>query len=192
MYSLITGTIEIINISIEIYNAVKDKDGIPLKLRKVSDKLPSLVEILKGAEAQYKAGTPDASTWAKSRGDVERCKDACQQLQDTLKKALPESNAGAFRCFMKTAGTVLSGKGKTAEQLLADISGYLELLMDRQILTHTELLEGIKKTVDELVPQAALTQNNVNGPNFGRDQNFMGGEGPMFNGPGVTYNAGGK
>jgi hypothetical protein len=47
--SLVVGTIDIIHKSIEIYDAVKDKSGIPRKLGKVSDKLLSVEKLLKGA-----------------------------------------------------------------------------------------------------------------------------------------------
>jgi hypothetical protein len=35
VYGLVTGTIDIVKVSIEIYRAVKDQSGIPEKLRKV-------------------------------------------------------------------------------------------------------------------------------------------------------------
>ena len=91
--------------------------------------------------------------------------------------------------FFKGAETVLSGKGKTAEQLLADIYGHLKLLMDRRILTNTTLLQEIKKTVDEIFPKSGITQNNTHGTNVAGDQNFNNtGSGHQINGQGSTVN----
>lgn len=191
VYGLIGGTIAIIETSVEIYDAVKDKSGIPLKLRKVSDKLPSLLEILRGAESQYKAGQPDGSTWISAAADVKRCDEACQELQDLLGSAFPKIGVGRVGRFFKGTGTVLSRKHRTAEQLLAEIYECLEMLVDRSILTNTGLLEDIKKTVDELLEASGLTQHNVHGTNIGRDQvyhNTQSGTGQMFTGPGGTFN----
>lgn len=188
VFDLVLGAIEVIEISIKIYEAVQDKSGIPEKLRKVSEKLSSLLEILRGAEAQYKAGQPEQQAWVNAGSDVKHCKEACQELQDLLKSAYPKADAGKVGRFFKGTGTVLSGKGKAAEQLLRDIHGYLQLLMDRQIITNTALLEDIKKTVDDLFLQSGFTQNNIYGPNIGRDlRNVVSDSGQMFTGAGGTY-----
>lgn len=170
VYGLIGGTVAVIQTSIQIYNAVKDKSGIPEKLRKVSETLPALEELLKGAEAQFNKHQPVEQTWIEVGRDVQRCNEACQELQDLLSKAYPEDEASRARRFVKAATTVFSGKGKTAEQLLKEIQGYLEVLLDRQILTNAALLEDIKATVNELLPQHGHIQNNVNGDNIGRDK----------------------
>ena len=195
VFDLILGAIEVIKISYEIYKAVQDKSGIPKNLKKVSEKLPSLFEILRSAEAQYNAGEPEEQIWVSATNDVKHCSEACQELQDLLKHAYPEPDAGKVDRFFKGVGTVLSGKGKTAEQLLAEIHESLKLLVDRQILKNTTLLQDVQKTVNELLQGSGVTMNNVHGHNINGDlisgSKYTGGSGPMFNGPGVTYNAGG-
>jgi hypothetical protein len=193
VYGLITGTITIIETSIKIYDAVKDKSGIPEKLRKVSETLPSLRELLRGAEAQFSKSQPADTAWIEVGKDVERCNEACQELQDLLSKAYPEEEASRARRFVKAATTTLSGKGQTAEQLLKEIQGYLEVLLDRQILTNAALLEDIKATVDELLPRQGQVQNNVNGDNIGRDKisYTSSGSGHMFTGNNGTFHIGG-
>lgn len=193
VYGLITGTITIIETSIQIYDAVKDKSGIPKKLRKVSETLPSLKEVLRGAEAQFGRNQPVEQAWIEVGKDVQRCNEACQELQDLLSKAYTEEEASRARRFVKAAATTLSGKGKTAEQLLKEIQGYLEVLLDRQILTNAALLEEIKATVDELLPRDGHVQNNVNGDNVGRDKisYTSSGSGHMFTGNNGTFHIGG-
>jgi hypothetical protein len=135
----------------------------PTKLRKVSAELPSLLEILRSAEAQYKAGQSDDQALTTARSDVKHCEEACKDLQSLLKSAYPKDDANKVVRLFKGAETVLSGKGKTAKQLLADMYGYLKLLMDRWIPTNATLLEEIKKTVDELFPKSGITQIKTQG-----------------------------
>jgi hypothetical protein len=111
VFDLVLGAIEVIEISIEIYKAVQDKAGIPEKLRKVSGKLPFLLEIFRDAEAQYKAGQPDEKAWITARSDVKHCEEACKDLQSLLQSTYPRADANKVDRFFKGAETVLSGKG---------------------------------------------------------------------------------
>jgi hypothetical protein len=185
---LIGLTIAVIDASVQIYDAVKDKSGIPEKLRKVSDTLPSLAELLKGAQAQFDKDQPTKQAWFEVKKDLERCHGACQELHDILESAYPKTDTGAVSRVFKNVGTLLSRKSKTAEQLLKEIHGYLEILKQRQIITNATLLDDIKETVDELFPRPGITQNNASGTNIGGDQvNNNTGSGQQFNGPGGTF-----
>lgn len=192
VYALIASTISVVENSIQIYDAVQDRSGITKELRKVSAQLPSIKELLKDAAAQYNEDKLDAQVWISAEQDVEHCSEACRELLDLLLSAYPCLDAsGAKRVFKHVPDMVIS-KGKTAEQLLKEIHGYLELLKQRRIVTNTKLLEDIKETVDELFQNPGITQKNVTGPKIGREQVFHGSLGPMSNGPTVTYIAGGK
>jgi hypothetical protein len=185
---LIGLTIAAIDASVQIYDAVKDRSGIPEKLRKVSDTLPSLAELLKGARAQFDKDQPTKQAWFEVEKDLERCHGACQELHDILESAYPKTDTGTVGRVFKNVGTLLSRRSKTAEQLLKEIHGYLEILQQRQIITNATLLDDIKETVDELFPRSGLTQNNVSGTNIGGDQvNNNIGPGHQFNGPGRTF-----
>jgi len=189
VFDLVLSAVEVVKISIEVYQAVQDKSGIPKRLRTVSDTLPSVLEILENAEAQYNARQPDQQAWITAGSDVRHCEEACQDLQSLLKTVYPKADASKVGRFFKGTGTILSGKGKTAEQLLAEIHGHLKLLMDRQIITSTMLLQEIKRTVDEIFPKSGIIQNNTHGINVAGDQNFNNtGSGHMINGQGSTVN----
>jgi hypothetical protein len=189
IYGLIVGTIEIIKVSKEVYSAVKDKSGIPRALRATSDKLGPLLELLEGA----KENEPAEQVWVEVGKEVQRCNQACKELQELLLKAYPKEDAGSFRRFVKGTGTVVSGKGRTAEKLLKEIQECLDVLVDRQILTNADLLAKIKATIDELLPQSGYTQNNVHGDNINGDKKTYKSTGSshMFTGDGGTYNFGG-
>jgi hypothetical protein len=83
-------------------------------------------------------------------------------------------------------GNLVSRKSKTAEELLKDIHGYLEILKQRQIITNTEKLDDIRKTIDELFPTSGIIQNTNSGINVGHNNgqinNQSGGSGNQFNG----------
>jgi hypothetical protein len=84
---LIGLTIAAIDASIQIYDAVKDKSGIPEKLRKVSDTLPSLAELLKGARAQFDKDQPTKQAWLEVEKDLERIpKDRHRHSQPSLQE----------------------------------------------------------------------------------------------------------
>jgi len=189
VYGLITGTIAIIDASIKIYDAVHDKSGVTKELRKVSAQMPSIKELLEDAAAQYDAKKLDEQTWLNAGADVKRCHEACQELQDVLESAYPKADLGPVGRVFKNLGNIVSRKGKTAEQLLKEIHGYLELLKHRRIITNTTLLEQIKEAVEELFPKSGVTQHNLYGTNVGGDQNFNNsGPGHQINGQGSTIN----
>jgi hypothetical protein len=193
---LIGLTITVIDASIQIYDAVKDKSGIPEKLRKVSDTLPSLLELLVGAETPTDHTQLSNQAWIEVEKGFKRCHEACRELHDILESAYPKTDTGTAGRVFKNIGNLVSRKSKTAEQLLKEIYGYLDILKQRQIITNAALLDDIKKTVDELFPPPGLTQNNVSGTNIGHNNdqvnNQTGGSGQQFNGPGGTYNFNGK
>jgi hypothetical protein len=194
VYGLVTGTIAIIQTSIAIYDAVQDKSGVTKELRKVSSQIPSIKELLEEAAAQYTSHTLDEQAWIEAGADVKHCNEACQELQDLLQRAYPKADASSLRRVCKNLGNMVSNKGKAAEELLRDIGRHLERLNQRNIITNTKTLEGIKNAVDELFPQSGITQHNIHGQNIGRDlnQSFHGGVGPQFNASGATYHAASK
>jgi hypothetical protein len=190
VYTLITGTITIVDVSIQIYNAVKDTSGITKELSTVSRKLPSIKELLEDAAAQYNAQKLGEQEWLNAGADIKSCNEACQELQEVLESAYPQPDASKLDRVFKNLGNIVSRKGKTAEQLLKDIYSYLELLKQRRIITNARLLEDIKEAVDELFPKSGVTQNNVHGDNIGRDKKTYtsSGSGHMFTGDNGTYN----
>jgi len=154
VYGLITGSVAIIRLSIDIYNAVEDKSGIPERLRKVSEKLQPLKALLQNAQDRYDSKQLGHQIWADAENDFKRCHELCKDLHDLLVKVYPEKEATKSGRFWKNTKTVLSGKGKTAEQLLKDIWGYLDVFAKKGIVTNTALLQEIKDVVEELSPDA--------------------------------------
>ncbi|KAM3415106.1 hypothetical protein BST61_g10235 [Cercospora zeina] len=113
----------------------------------------------------------------------------------TSSRRLPEGRFGKSERMWKGAKTVLSRKGRSAELLLKEISEYLTLLAERQIIDNTALLGETKFLVEELCPQSTTTNmHNIHGDNVGTlygGTNVNSGSGHQFNGAGGTYNFGG-
>jgi hypothetical protein len=197
VFGVVAGTIDLIHKSIEIYGAVKDKSGIPKALRKVSDKLPSLEELLRGAQAQYKEGklnTIDKQTWDNAKQEIGKCKELCQELHDLLLSAYPEAGSGKVGRVLKSTKTVFSGKGKSAEALFKEVWEHLDILAKQQIINNTALLEDVKLLAQELCPQSTTTSmNNIHGDNFIGDKTEYNntGSGPMINGASGPISFGG-
>lgn len=164
IFGLFAGAIDITHKAVEIYKAVEDKSGIPRTLRKVSEKLPSVEEILKDAEVQCKGielSGINEQTWCGMERDIKECTEACEELHGLLLSAYPEADSGKAGRLWKGTKTVFSSKGKKAEALLEDIRKYLELLASRQIIRNAALLEQLKSLVDDIPKEQVSTQQQV-------------------------------
>lgn len=160
IYGLITGTIEVIRTAIDIYKAVQDKSGIPERLRKVSGELAPLEGLLRNAQDQYDSKQLGQNIWDDTEGELKRCNELCTELRDLLLTVYPKEEASKPGRFWKNTKTVLSGKGKTAEQLLKEIWMLLDIFAKKGIVTNTALLEEIKQVVDELFSGSSNTFNH--------------------------------
>ncbi|KAK5137428.1 hypothetical protein LTR08_009006 [Meristemomyces frigidus] len=153
VFGIVVGTIETIETSIECYDVIKDKSGVPKALRDVSEKLPSIRDLLMSAEAQYMDGKLEQSTWDDAKEYVEHCKQLCKEMRELLISTSLKDETGRAVPLWKVTTMVL------AEQLSKELWLYLELLAKRQIVTNTALLEDIRAFVheDNFVQQASST-----------------------------------
>lgn len=196
VYGLITGSIAIVRSGIEIYVAVRNKSGIPDRLRKVSERLKPLEGLLESAKDQYDSQKLDQKIWDDAEDDLKRCQELCHELHDLLIKVYPEDEATKSVRFWTSAKAVLGGKSKTAEQLLREIWMYLDIFEKKGIVTNMALLREIKDTVDELFPSSGSTLNhsgsgdNVAGDKFTGNKYQQGDNGRQFFGSIGTYHEG--
>ena len=196
VYGLITGSIAIVRLSIDIYSAVEDKSGIPERLRKVSEKLQPLEGLLRNAQDRYDGEQLSHQIWEDAENDFKRCNGLCEDLHGLLAKAYPTQEDSKAGRLWKNTKTVLSGKGKTAEQLLKEIWDYLDVFAKKGIITNTALLREIKEVVDELFPQSGNTFNHsgigdqVAGDKINGNQYKQGDNGRQIFGSIGTYHEG--
>lgn len=196
IYGLITGSIAIIRLAIDIYSAVQDKSGIPQRLRKVSEKLQPLKELLTSAKDQYDSKKLDQQVWDDAEDSFKRCEELCQELHDLLSKVYPEEDASEGKRLWKNTKLVLSNKSKTAEQLLKEIWEYLDVFAKKGIVTNITLLREIKEVVDELLSQSGNTYTHsgmgdlIHGDKIGGNKYQTGDNGMQNFGSIGTYHGG--
>ncbi|KAK5697081.1 hypothetical protein LTR17_024022 [Elasticomyces elasticus] len=189
VYSLVTGTIEIIKTAIEIWEAVKDKDKLPRQLRVVAEKLPSIQQLLATSEQQYQLKRVPDAQWATAKQNVERCRTGCEDIRGIFDKAFP-SNANAVHRAWTGTVTVLSGRGKKAEELFREVYQELDMLGKYHIVTNTDILAQLKVAVEQLGGSDKTTYQHygagplsVNASSGTQHVNTNSGSGNWFQGP---------
>ena len=146
IFGLITGSISLIKLSIEIYKAAQGK--APSRIRTVAKELPSIVQLLEDAEVNAKTA-PDDSICNKVKPDLERCKEECVALHTLFEKACPTDDSNPAKRMWKSSVAIFTGKRSEAEEHLAAILKTLSVLETHHVITNTRLLEDVKETVEE-------------------------------------------
>jgi len=198
VYGLITGSLAVIRAAIDIYGAVQNRPGIPKKLQKVSDSLRSVQTLLESAKSQYDGENLEEQVWIDAEKDFERCEELCKELHDLLDKAYPSDRGSKTGRFWKNTKTALSGKSKTAEQLLKDIWENLDVFAKRGIVTNTRLLRELRNVVEELSGDSSISDtfnhsgigDQIAGDKVAGNKYQQGDNGRMYNAPINTVNEG--
>lgn len=147
VFALITGSIDLVKLSIEIYRAAQGK--APSRIRAVAKELPSIVQLLEDAHGNAKAKTTLDSIWSKVKPDLERCKEECAALHILLENACPANDSNPAQRIWKTSVAIVKGKRSEAEEHLAAILKTLSVLQTHHVITNTQLLEDVKETLEE-------------------------------------------
>jgi hypothetical protein len=149
IFALITGSIDLIKLSIEIYRAAQGK--APSRIRAVAKELPSILQLLEDAQGSAKAKTTsDDSIWNKVKPELERCKEECAALHTLLENACPANDSNPAQRMWRASVTIITGKRGEAEEHLAAIFKTLSVLETQHIITNTRLLEDVKETLEDL------------------------------------------
>jgi hypothetical protein len=165
IFGLITGSIDLIKLSIEIYKAAQGK--APSRIRAVAKELPSIVKLLQDADANAQ-GAPNDSIWIKIKPDLERCKEECAALHILFENICPTSDSNPAQRIWRTSAAIVKGKRGEAEERLAAIFKTLSVLETHHVITNTRLLEDVKETLEEWeekdsgIVHRGTGHNNVN------------------------------
>jgi hypothetical protein len=146
IFGLLTGSINLIKLSIEIYKAAQGK--APSRIRAVAKELPSIVQLLEDADSNAKAA-PGDSVWTQVKPDLERCKEECAALHALFETACPTNESNPAQRMWKTSVAIFKGKRSEAEEHLAAILKTLSVLETHHVITNTRLLEEVKETLEE-------------------------------------------
>jgi hypothetical protein len=145
IFGLITGSIELIKLSIAICKAAKGE--APSRIQAVADQLPSILQLLEDADQNAQAA-PGNSIWIKVKPDLERCKEECTALHTLFENACPPNSSKPAQRFWVTVA-VVKGKRSQAEGHLAAILKTLSVLGTHHAITNTRLLEEVQETLEE-------------------------------------------
>ncbi|KAL2823016.1 hypothetical protein BJX63DRAFT_376077 [Aspergillus granulosus] len=142
--SLISSTITIIEITIEVYDAIEDLHGLPKAFQQVSDRLPLVKDILVDAKGQAK--NTDSSTEATSpKSLLESCEKKAKELQNIFVGIAKESAGGKSVLSAYRSIVLKLGKKSRVETLMNDI------LKDLGVLAAHNLFQAAtQKRVEEV------------------------------------------
>jgi hypothetical protein len=145
IFGLVTGSIDVIKLAIEIYNAAKG--GAPDRIKKVAEQLPSIRDLLENARDTKNEYD---NIWKTVEVDVGTCEKACKALKTIFDKAFPEEGSGKMYRAWNASAMIFTGKRSEAEDHLGTIYKSLAILKGKLIITNTFLLEKLKSAVEEL------------------------------------------
>lgn len=163
VYGVIENIIETVKASIEAYEAVQNKSVIPETVRIVSERLPSLLEVLQNTGARYSDRRPDKSRLIAAEATIKTLKGSCQNLQNLLKSAYSQSDASTLGRVFESESEFSDDRSSRADHVLAEIYDFLQLLVAYRFITETEALGAIRKTVHELFSRSTTTQRTLDG-----------------------------
>lgn len=145
IYGLITGSIGLIKLTIDIYRVAEGR--APERIEKVAEQLPSIQQLLENARDTK---SQNDGIWKTVEADVVACEKACNALKIIFDKAFPESGSGNVRRIWNAAAVIFTGKRSEAEGHIAVIYKTFATLNGKLIITNTVVLDQLRKAVDEL------------------------------------------
>ncbi|KAL2809263.1 hypothetical protein BJX63DRAFT_435318 [Aspergillus granulosus] len=124
---LISSTITIVELTIEVYNTIKDLHGLPEAFWQVSDWFPLVKDILADARSQIK-NTNSSNKATAPKKLLESCKKKVKELQNIFIGIAKESTSGEFIISVYQAIVLKLGKKSRVENLINNILKDLGIL----------------------------------------------------------------
>ena len=199
---LISGIIAIVDATKKVYDAAKDKQGLPAAFREVAERLPVVQNILANAKARAESGQIDDEASKAAKAILEPCDSRVKGLNEIFRKVMPQEGDSRLDRYYKAARTL--GKGDKVEMLMKGILDDLNLLSVQCGIETGDHVEKLKEAIKEIsalqpsVPDHIFdetsytnnnlgsgTQNNFNAPggenynNLGSGNQFMGAIGTL-------------
>jgi hypothetical protein len=169
IFGLVTGSIDVIKLAIEIYEAAKG--GAPRRIEKVAEQLPSIRELLENARDTK---NEHDDIWKTVELDVNACEKACKALKAIFDRAFPEESSGKMHRAWTASAVIFTGKRSEADDQLAAIYKSLAMLKGKLIITNALLLEKLKTAVETLGGDESGIDHSGSGDNVvnNRDGTF--------------------
>jgi hypothetical protein len=119
LIGLISGIIQIINSTEQVYEAAKDAYGQPATFREVAARLPLVINTLELAKQKIEGELSDEDSFKATESVVKSCKDKALRLKMTVEKCLPTGDEGLGKRIWK--GMQIVPKGNRVETLMQGI-----------------------------------------------------------------------
>lgn len=194
---LIDACIGITSTIITIGQAVKDANGLPLRLKELCERVPAIEELLNDARENCAEGKVPEPTRESARPILQQCEKALAELRDIFRKACPKDGDNRGKLVWKGVKTVFIGRQSKVHKLLVTIQDNLQILEQKEIYHIGDRLDELQQATEALCgDDGAQNVTYGSGSIFdisgGSPENFVmsGGSGRQINKPGV-YNESG-
>lgn len=145
---IISSIISIVTAAKNIYDAAKDKNGLPKAFHHVAAKLPIVVVILKQASDYARRAEVDENTRDAFQGILSRCETSAKELQVIFEKSIPKEGASRFDRSVTAARTIR--KGSRVEDLIAEILKEIALLLASSSFASQNLLQRFDEELEKV------------------------------------------
>jgi len=147
---LIDACIGITSTIINIGNAVKDAQGLPPKLKELSEKIPAIDDLLSDARQNCEEGKVSESAAESAKPLLQQCEKALSELRDIFRKACPKDGENRGKLLWKGTRAVFLGRESNVQKLLNTIQGNLRLLEQKTIYDIGDKLDELQQITEEL------------------------------------------
>lgn len=192
--SAMASIIGVVEATKQVYDAAKDKSGLPAQFRDVASKLPLVHDILKTASDHVRKSDldiipdPFAST-------IKACEIKARQLQAIFNKVVPQADENGLIRYYKAARAI--GKGGRVETLMRGVLEDLQLLSinhtmkvvtEDQVKELKEAIEAVSK-LEPSIPDEEFEDTGRTFNNYGSGpmNNPIGGKNFFVQGSGNIY-----
>lgn len=147
---LIDACIGITSTIINIGNAVKDAQGLPPKLKELSEKIPAIDDLLSDARQSCEEGKVSESAAESAKPLLQQCEKALSELLDIFRKACPKDGENRGKLLWKGTRAVFLGRESNVQKLLNTIQRDLRLLEQKKIYDIGDKLVELQQITEEL------------------------------------------
>ena len=170
LIGLISGIIQIMNATEQVYQAAKDAQGQPTAFREVAARLPLVINILNLAKQKIENSSSKEELCMDTEYIVKACEEKALRLKMTLEKCLPTEEAGLGMRTWK--GLQMVPRGNRAEALMQGILKDIIVLTGNSGLRAAteEQINELKREIvamGSLLPSAIEEQNTVSNSSYG-------------------------
>lgn len=145
---IISSIISIVTAAKNVFDAARDKSGLPRAFHHVAAKLPIVIVILKQANDYAQRPEVDEDTRDAFQGILIRCETSAKELREIFEKSIPKEGASRFDRSVTAARTVR--RGSRVEDLIAEILKEIALLLASSSFASQNLIQKFDEALEKV------------------------------------------